>query len=206
MNKKYINKYSITAIVFSIVLLLIIKDICISKEIFYDKVAIDIAKNIRSHEMTLFMTIVTGFGSFIFFTLAFIVLFILYKNKKTILYLLINTIAIFLTNDFVKHIFQRSRPSGTSLVKEASYSFPSSHVMVSVLFYGLLIYIINKKIKDIKIKYTLITILVLLIILIGISRVYLGVHYLSDVIGGLSFGIIYLMIFLMLNKDFEEKV
>ena len=68
--------------------------------------------------------------------------------------------------------------------------------MVSTGFYGLLIYLIYKNVENKKIKYPLIVALSILILLIGISRVYLGAHYATDVIGGWIIGILYLVIFI----------
>ena len=207
MKKKYLNIYTITAAIFLIIFIFVVKDIFTYEIISYDKAANDFfINNLRNNEITLFMRIITGFGSFIFITAIFIVLLLLYKNRKTIYYVLINTITIFLINDFIKHIVGRSRPSGINLVNESSYSFPSSHSMSSVVFYGLLIYLIHKNVNDKRIKWILIFILSIITSLICISRVYLGAHYLSDVIGGIALAIIYLMIFLMMNKDFEKKV
>ena len=74
--------------------------------------------------------------------------------------------------------------------------FQVGHAMVSMGFYGFLIYLIYKNIKDKKIKYSLIVFLGTLILTIGISRIYLGVHYFTDVIGGFVIGTVYLIIFI----------
>lgn len=72
--------------------------------------------------------------------------------------------------------------------------------MVSAGFYGLIIYLIAKKVKNKWIKYTSCTLLSILILLIGLSRVYLGVHYPSDVIGGFLVSIIYLIMIINIIK------
>ena len=74
--------------------------------------------------------------------------------------------------------------------------------MVSMAFYGLIIYILNKKIKNKTLRIIVTIILSILIVLIGISRVYLGVHYLSDILTGYSLSIIYLII---ITKFFERE-
>ena len=82
--------------------------------------------------------------------------------------------------------------------------------MVSMAFYGYLIYIINKYVDNKIIKIISTIALTILIILIGMSRIYLGVHYTSDVCGGFCVAIAYLMLYTgilkgMFNKNQEEK-
>ena len=100
-----------------------------------------------------------------------------------------------LTNFSIKQIFQRPRPINTRIIDESGYSFPSGHSMVSMAFYGYLIYLIHKNIKNKYVKVALTLLLSILIISIGISRIYLGVHYTSDVIAGFLVAIAYLIIF-----------
>jgi len=75
--------------------------------------------------------------------------------------------------------------------------------MVSMAFYGLFIYLAYKNIKNVKLRYTVCVLLTILIMLIGISRIYLGVHFASDVIGGFVFSIAYLILFTHIAKDQE---
>lgn len=78
--------------------------------------------------------------------------------------------------------------------------------MVSMAFYGFLIYLIYKNAKNKYLKWSLITILGVLIISIGISRIYLGVHYTSDVLAGFLIAISYLIIYIsMVNKFILER-
>jgi len=82
------------------------------------------------------------------------------------------------------------------------YSFPSGHSMISAAFYGFLIYLIYKKVKNKKLKITLIIVLSILIVSIGISRIYLGVHYTSDVLAGFTVSVSYLIIYTSIVKKF----
>ncbi len=93
-------------------------------------------------------------------------------------------------NLILKNIFARPRPSVVHMVAEHSHSFPSGHSFVGMAFYSLLIYIIIVRIKH-PIKWLPCTALGLLILCIGLSRIYLGVHYPSDVLAGLCGGFVW---------------
>ena len=106
----------------------------------------------------------------------------------------------------LKNILQRPRPTEYRIIEETGYSFPSGHSMVSMAFYGYLIYLIYKYVKNKYVKWISITLLGILICLIGISRIYLGVHYTSDVLGGFLISISYLIIYInIVNKVLIEK-
>lgn len=101
----------------------------------------------------------------------------------------------------LKGLFDRERPSVPLLFEAKGLSFPSGHALMSVTFYGLLIYMIFKSVKNKPLKWTLISLLVLLIMIIGTSRVYLRVHYATDVIAGYCIGFLWLVFTVwMLNK------
>ena len=139
---------------------------------------------------------ITNFGGAIFLSIATVMLFLFIKNKKIGLSIISNIVIITVLNQLLKRILQRPRPTEFRIVEETGYSFPSGHSMVSMAFYGYLIYLIYRYIKNKYVKWTLITILSILICLIGISRIYLGVHYTSDVLGGFLLSISYLVIYI----------
>lgn len=134
-------------------------------------------------------------------SILFILLSITIKNNRYFVYILINLSFAASLNHFVKFLFKRPRPSGYNLITESGYSFPSGHSMVSMAYYGFLIYLILKHVKNKLLKFILCFILSFLIIFIGISRIYLGVHYASDVIAGFMLALSYLIIFIsVINK------
>lgn len=149
---------------------------------------------------------ITNLGSATFIVLLSILLLLTIKNKLTGLIIFLNSAICGILNQVLKIIVQRPRPVGYRLIDEKGYSFPSGHSMVSAAFYGFIIYLVYKNIKNKYIKYSIITILILLILCIGISRVYLGVHYASDVIAGFLISICYLIIFIsIVNNKILEK-
>lgn len=149
---------------------------------------------------------ITNFGgAIILIGLAFM-LFIFIKNKKIGVSIISNLAIITVLNQLLKIIVQRPRPTEFRIVEESGYSFPSGHSMVSMAFYGYLIYLIYKYVKNKYLKWISIILLSILICSIGISRIYLGVHYTSDVLGGFFISISYLIIYISaVNKFFIER-
>ena len=149
---------------------------------------------------------ITNFGGPIFLSTICIILFIIIKNKKIGLSIIMNIAIIAILNQVLKRILQRPRPTEFRIIEETGYSFPSGHSMVSMAFYGYLIYLIYKYIKNKYFKCISIVLLSILICSIGISRIYLGVHYTSDVLGGFLISVSYLIIYIMFtNKLLLEK-
>ena len=121
---------------------------------------------------------------------------IILKNKKISILIAGNLVISTGLNIILKNIVQRPRPEGYRLIEEVGFSFPSGHSMVSVAFYGFIAYLIWKKVENKKLKYILCGLLVMFAVLIGFSRIYLGVHYASDVVAGGVLSIVYLVIYI----------
>lgn len=152
-----------------------------------------VVNNLRSDYLTFIMLFITNFCNPIILLLLSLIILIFSKDKKMGLIILINLFVSILLNLIFKGIIQRDRPLEDFLIEESGYSFPSGHSMVSMAYYGLLMYFVFKKVDDKEIKYIIIFLLGFLILLIGFSRIYLGVHYASDVIGGFLISIVYLI-------------
>jgi len=146
--------------------------------------------------LTTVMIGITSFGGIIGLILITIFLFIVIQNKKSTTLLFLDLSIIAILNKIFKSIICRPRPVGIALVDAGGYSFPSGHSSAAIAFYGLLIYFIYKNVKSGKLKWFMMVALCLLVLSIGVSRIYLGVHYASDVLGGLIFGLIHLIIFI----------
>ena len=145
---------------------------------------------------------ITNFGGAIFLIILTITLFILIKNKKIGLSIILNLIVITGLNQILKYILQRPRPTEYRLIEETGFSFPSGHSMVSMAFYGYLIYLIYKYVKNKDLKWISIVLLSILICSIGISRIYLGVHYTCDVLGGFLISLSYLIVYTLIVYRF----
>jgi membrane-associated phospholipid phosphatase len=104
----------------------------------------------------------------------------------------------------LKYLFGRPRPDVPLLFEAEGLSFPSGHALFSITFYGLLIYLIYKSVKTVWLKWTLIILLFLLSMIIGFSRVYLRVHYATDVIAGFCVGFVWLVFAIWLLNRMER--
>lgn len=138
---------------------------------------------------------------------SFFLVFILKSNKQRI-FLFLDLIGSGLIINITKNIFLRERPIiGQNLL--ADYSFPSGHTFIAITFYGFLLYLVM---KDKKVSYRKLKegVLLFLIITIPLSRLILGVHYLTDVLGGITLGLAYLFFLIIMYesnflKDKEDE-
>ena len=150
---------------------------------------------------------ITNFGGAIFVISLTTILFFVIKDKKIGISIITNLGIVTILNQIIKFIMQRPRPTEFRIIEETGYSFPSGHSMVSMAFYGYLIYLIYKYVKNKDLKWISIVLLSILICSIGISRIYLGVHYTSDVLGGFLISLSYLIVYtLIVNRYLLEDI
>lgn len=126
-------------------------------------------------------------------------------HKKVGMSIAVNLGLITGLNLLLKQIVQRPRPIEYRIIDEVGYSFPSGHSMVSMAFYGFIIYLIYRYVTNKHLKWSAIAVLSILIIAIGVSRIYLGVHYTSDVLAGFLISISYLIIYVSAVDKFVLK-
>ncbi|MBQ7031779.1 MAG: phosphatase PAP2 family protein [Bacilli bacterium] len=124
----------------------------------------------------------------------FLILFIILKKKNYGFIVAGVVIISTLVNNLIKIIIARERPLVTSFVTEHSYSFPSGHTMAATTLYGILLYFVLKSNMNKKLKVILSIVLGLLPLLVALSRVYLGAHFMSDVIGAIIASTILLLV------------
>lgn len=111
----------------------------------------------------------------------------------------VELLAAAVLNLLLKSAFHRPRPQILQLVHESGYGFPSGHAMLAVACYGFLIVLCLRFAKKAG-RRVPVCLLAVLVLLIGVSRVYLGVHYASDVVGGYLAGLSWLMLFILLSE------
>lgn len=186
--------------IFIVVLCLILFSVICYGVLSYDSLVIDtkvysfIADNLMSDGITSVLKVITELGGVAFIVLAGVLIFMFCKKIRW--FVTFDLVGVTVINQAIKHIVRRPRPNVLRLVEESGYSFPSGHSMVSMAFYGIIIYLVYKNVTNKYLKWTLITLLSLLILSIGFSRIYVGVHYFTDVVGGFLLGLAYLIIYI----------
>lgn len=152
---------------------------------------------IQSPVLTIIIANMTHLGSGLFYTILCLLIFF-YNRKKGIIisiYMLFGS----LINHFVKGVVARNRPLN-ALITETGFSFPSAHSMSAMMFYGLMIILIYH--SHFKYKKTAMVLMGIMISFIAFTRVYLQVHYFSDVVGGILLeGIILHLLYTKVLKD-----
>lgn len=135
-----------------------------------------------------YFRLITKLGNVLCVIIILILFNLFFGEKKALpLYLCAGTSV--LINQGVKALIKRDRPSVERLIVQGGYSFPSGHAMISVCLYGYLVYFVSKNVKNKIFKLILEIVLIFLIISICISRIYVGVHYFSDIIAGVLLGL-----------------
>ena len=138
-----------------------------------------------------------GSTLFIIILTTFFFLFFLYKKKSNCSFIVASVVIIStILNNVVKLVIKRKRPEVLALVIEKSYSFPSGHTMASVTLYGILLYLTYKSNLNKNVKIILSGLLTIIPLLVGLSRIYLGAHYATDVIAAIIFSTFVLINFL----------
>lgn len=208
---KKIKKIILNNYIWIIFFICVVLFLMFAKKVFNSEIiSIDIIgysfvnKYIIKTNITPIIKYITWFGSATCLILISLLSFIL-KNKKISICILSNLTIITMLNQLFKFIFVRPRPTEFRIITETGYSFPSGHSMTSMAFYGFIIYLIYNNVKNKYIKWLLIILLSLLIISIGISRIYLGVHYTSDVLAGFLISISYLILYIKYTNKIIDK-
>lgn len=134
----------------------------------------------------------------VLYNIIIVIVMIIRKSNKLLLVPIASLISA-IVNNLIKVIVARERPGINPLVIETTYSFPSGHSMISILFFGTLLYILNR--DNYKYKRVFNIIIPIYILSVGISRIYLGVHYFSDCITGYLISLIVLILLTNIRRN-----
>jgi undecaprenyl-diphosphatase len=196
----------IAGIIFSYASLILFQfitsDVLQSETIFIDSSIANFIISYRQAWLTNVMLILSLLGNeFIIFGSFIMIIFLTLKkhHRETFIFSVLLIMGTTLTS-LLKLLYKIPRPFFLALVKENSYSYPSGHALNSILFYGAISYFIYHFTKNKTISALIFTISVFLIISIGISRIYLGVHHPSDVAAGFVVGFWLLVTTILIDK------
>jgi len=161
----------------------------------YDRKITDFIISFRSPELNKILQFITNigdiYGYLVVGLISSIVFYLKFKNWRFVIQMVFVLVISGLSNLALKQAINRPRPEIEHLVSVATLSYPSGHAMSAISFYGFLIYLCYGFKMNKWIKSGIIIFFTLLIFTIGISRIYLGVHFPSDIAGGFIAGLIW---------------
>ena len=194
-NKKYLIIISILSLIFIINTVLVL----LGKTTGFDNAVYNLVRSLECEFFDKYFVFITKFGNVSVVIGIVSLLILLFRNRNGIILTILGVISA-VTNKATKHIIQRPRPDVLRLIKQGGYSYPSGHSMISVALYGYLLYLAFTKIKNGILKWLCCIILFIFILSIGVSRIYVGVHYASDVLGGFTLALFELILIINLAK------
>lgn len=188
------------AILFFVVLLLVV---C-QRTRWFDENVYHLVSSCRSSFTDFYFMSITKLAN-TSIILVVLLLFILFVRGRHSLFLAISSIDCLLLTTFFKYIIGRSRPEVFQLIEQGGYSFPSGHTMFSVCVYGYFLYLVLVHVHHKIWRSIFIVGLLFIIFSIGISRIYVGVHFASDVLAGYLLGTSYLLLLTVVEEKFYLK-
>lgn len=160
-----------------------------------------VMKPIQSEWLTTVMVAITNMAALPTLLVVLLVMAALVPGWKPATCAAANLVCVVVLNEILKQIVQRPRPEGYRLIPEVGFSFPSGHSMVAMAFYGLFIWMIWRHETSTKLIWLKSAGFALIILAVGFSRIYLGVHYFSDVIAGWCVSVIWLIVYTKFVAD-----
>lgn len=205
-------RFLIVAAIFILSLLLFIfiaNEMVLENENRLDVIAFQELRKITSSSLTKLMLLITFFGSNYFLFPAYVILiayFLVFKNRR----LSLDIAAVGITSTIIlfslKAIFHRHRPMDPLVKTVNGFSFPSGHSFCSFTFFGLLIYIVWNHEMNPLLRWIATAFFFLFACAIAFSRVYLHVHYASDVLAGFCLCIVWLAFSFWIMRRYKQKL
>lgn len=215
-NSKNGKVITIFLIAITFVLHTVITKIICNKLTNFDNIVFEFMNNKEFEKITALMKIISSLGSEIAVGLIFIcgllILNKLHFKKVYKIFFALSISSSIILNQILKFTISKQRPYIEDILPTYGYSFPSAHAMVGICMYGYIIFLIlsnHNKIRvnfNLKInKYVISTIILLIIIGMGISRIYLNKHFFTDVLAGYAIGAYILYFFIKLTNCLLSK-
>ena len=213
-KKSWLSIFTIEVLFGLLLLLALIVFVYAARMVFivegsvFDENVFNAVKPYTTAALTGFMRFITFLGKhtlLIPLNLLLIFYFIYKKQKWFAIRITALSLSSVILSFSLKTYFRRERPELQLIGDVGGYSFPSGHALISVVFYGLFIHIVWHEVKHKWLRTVLVVSLILLILLISFSRIYLRVHYASDVIAGLSVGFIWVVLSLQIIHRIEKR-
>ncbi|OZB97678.1 phosphatase PAP2 family protein [Paenibacillus sp. XY044] len=187
-NQARLNKLLVTSLVLGVLFIIMMILVGADRIVWFDKSIINAVQGMESEGLTRVMKGFTFLGSSLVATLlsviAFLFLWLVLRHRKELLMFILSVGGSEIWNIIIKNWMHRQRPNTHRLIEISGFSFPSGHSMAAFALYGTLTYLLWRHIPALAGRLVMIVIGVVLTLFIGISRIYLGVHYPSDVFGG----------------------
>jgi membrane-associated phospholipid phosphatase len=207
VNKKIRNQLLLAGTALSVLVIIIVL-VFIRKDLWLDNKVFELIAPYRNSFQTAAMSFISFYGNHLFLipaNLLLIAYFIIKKNK----WMGVTTAVVALSSlglmSLLKNWVQRHRPPDPLVPGITNFSFPSGHAFMSVAFYGLLIWTVTIHISHKRRQRIIVASSFLLISIIGFSRIYLRLHYTSDVLAGFCLGTLWLLFALTLMKIIEQQ-
>lgn len=190
------NKAYIFALIALMILFAILEDLFTGNILHMDGIAYNLfVVKLRRRWLTPYMEQFSDLASPVILGVFCLIVISLTSGERLGRCILINLVCAVALNFILKDIIRRPRPEGFRLISEVGFSFPSGHSMVAMAFFGLIVWIIWVYQKNRALKYISCALLCFVIAMVGISRIYLGVHYASDVVSGFCISLLWLVFY-----------
>lgn len=175
----------------------------------FDASIIGFVQGLETPWLTMMMKIFTWIGSgYVVAPIAligFIVLYFVLHYRQQALLLVTVVAGSVIFNSLLKHYFKRERPEIHRILDANGFSFPSGHSMMAFALYAIIAFIAWRNVQTWISRIVLLLFTAFMILIIGISRVYLGVHYPSDIVGGFLVSALWVTIATSVYAYFQNK-
>lgn len=175
----------------------------------FDTAVIGFVQGLEAPWLTTIMKVFTWIGSgYVVAPIAligFIVLFFVLRYRHQAFLLIAVIAGSVLLNSALKNYFKRERPEIHRIMDANGFSFPSGHSMMAFALYAIIAYIAWRNVKTTMSRVVLVLFTTFMIIMIGTSRIYLGVHYPSDIVGGFTASALWVTIAISVYAYFQNR-